>query len=87
MKNYNVRLFRELEFQYGRWEPRWDNGRVVYTSTENDAEIKMVLPGGIQEGLKYPSGTEVWVCNDAIHLPPMMDPAMEEGVAFREIQI
>ncbi len=87
MKNHNVILFRELEFQYGRWEPRWDNGLAVYTSTEKGAEIKIVRPGGLTESLKYPSGIEVWVCYDTIHLPPVMDPAMEEDVAFRNIEI
>ena len=87
MKNHTVRLFRELEFQYGRWDTRWDNGRVVYTSTENDAELKIVRPGGLEDILKYPSGIEVWVCYDSVHLPPMVDPGMEENIAFREIEI
>lgn len=87
MKNYNVILFRELEFQYGRWEPRWDNGRTVYTSTEDNAEIHIVRPGGLEEVLKYPSGTEVWISHNVIHLPPMIDPATEESVAFRDIQL
>ena len=87
MKNHNVILFRELEFQFGRWESRWDDGRAVYTSTDNGAELKIVRPGGLEAVVKYPSGTEVWVCYDAIHLPPMVDPAMEENVAYREIEI
>ncbi len=86
MMNYSVRQFRELELQDGKWEQAWGDGRVIYTATSEACEVKLVQPGGIHETHKYPSGTQLWVCGDIVHLPPVTDPAMADRV-YRDVTL